>query len=173
MRSVSSANNLRKVHAKKEAERAEMEGRTPTSARSIAPAGSLSGDEAESPSESPDAAAAQSNTQERHRELMSRMFPAGPDEAGRGDADRLSPSHQEASENDTTQTVTGDRSAEKPGPEQNDSNHLADVEMKEMSDAQAGEPSDQDAQVKTEDVRMPTVEEVSEEQEQEQARENK
>lgn len=173
MRSVSSANNLRKVHAKKEAERAEMEGRTPTSARSIAPAGSLSGDEAESPSESPDAAAAQSNTQERHRELMSRMFPAGPDEADRGDADRFSRSHQEASENETTQTVTGDRSAEKAGPEQNDSNHLADVEMKEMSDAQAGEPSDQDAQVKTEDVRMPTVEEVSEEQEQEQARENK
>lgn len=37
MRSVSSANNLRKVHAKKEAERAEGEGKTPTSARSLAP----------------------------------------------------------------------------------------------------------------------------------------
>ena len=36
MRSVSSANNLRKVHAKKEAERAENEGRTPTSARELA-----------------------------------------------------------------------------------------------------------------------------------------
>ena len=49
MRSVSSANNLRKVHAKKEAERAELEGRTPTSARSIAPANSssLSDDEGE------------------------------------------------------------------------------------------------------------------------------
>lgn len=49
MRSVSSANNLRKVHAKKEAERAEMEGRTPTSARSLAPANSssLSDDEGE------------------------------------------------------------------------------------------------------------------------------
>ena len=42
MRSVSSANNLRKVHAKKEAERAEAEGRTPTSARSLAPAHSSS-----------------------------------------------------------------------------------------------------------------------------------
>jgi hypothetical protein len=42
MRSVSSANNLRKVHAKKEAEKAEMEGRTPTSGRSLAPANSSS-----------------------------------------------------------------------------------------------------------------------------------
>lgn len=39
MRSVSSANNLRKVHAKKEAERAETDGRTPVSARELAPAG--------------------------------------------------------------------------------------------------------------------------------------
>ena len=47
MRSVSSANNLRKVHAKKEAEKAEMEGRTPTSGRSLQPnnSASLSDDE--------------------------------------------------------------------------------------------------------------------------------
>ncbi|GAB1744712.1 hypothetical protein NU219Hw_g2251t1 [Hortaea werneckii] len=47
MRSVSSANNLRKVHAKKEAERAELGGRTPTSARSLAPAQSASMSEEE------------------------------------------------------------------------------------------------------------------------------
>lgn len=48
MRSVSSANNLRKVHAKKEAEKAMEDGRTPTSGRSLAPANSssLSDDEA-------------------------------------------------------------------------------------------------------------------------------
>ncbi|KAM0714874.1 hypothetical protein Q7P37_009338 [Cladosporium fusiforme] len=48
MRSVSSANNLRKVHAKKEAEKAIEDGRTPTSGRSLAPANSssLSDDEA-------------------------------------------------------------------------------------------------------------------------------
>ncbi|QIW97844.1 hypothetical protein AMS68_003362 [Peltaster fructicola] len=46
MRSVSSANNLRKVHAKKEAEKAETDGRTPSLARSLAPAGS-NGDSAD------------------------------------------------------------------------------------------------------------------------------
>lgn len=42
MRSVSSANNLRKLHAHKEAEKVEMERRTPTSGRSLAPANSSS-----------------------------------------------------------------------------------------------------------------------------------
>lgn len=96
MRSVSSANNLRKVHAKKEAEKAEMEGRTPTSGRSLAPANSSSlsddegmeeGDYMElegemdrersegrngTPSIQHDSELPESLL--RHRELMSRMF---------------------------------------------------------------------------------------------------
>ncbi|KAK5132764.1 hypothetical protein LTR08_008649 [Meristemomyces frigidus] len=74
MRSVSSANNLRRVHQKKEAERAEIEGRTPTSARSIAPAHSNSSSEEgegheDMRSGTPDFAAVeghQQDTQERH-----------------------------------------------------------------------------------------------------------
>jgi hypothetical protein len=93
MRSVSSANNLRKVHAKKEAEKAEMEGRTPTSGRSLAPANSSSLSEDEGMEEgdynepegemdrdrsecrngsSGDAEVPDSLL--RHRELMNRMF---------------------------------------------------------------------------------------------------
>ncbi|KAK4540827.1 hypothetical protein LTR36_008904 [Oleoguttula mirabilis] len=89
MRSVSSANNLRKVHAKKEAERVEMEGRTPTSARSLAPAhsNSMSDEERENTrSGTPVSASAadgdDQDTQERHQELMSRIFPHGYDGAG-------------------------------------------------------------------------------------------
>lgn len=99
MRSVSSANNLRKVHAKKEAEKAENDGRTPTSGRSLAPANSSSmsddegmeegdymegegdldgirrgGSEARTgtPGTQPDAE--HSEHVVRHRELMNRMF---------------------------------------------------------------------------------------------------
>lgn len=178
MRSVSSANNLRKVHAKKEAERAEMDGRTPTSARSLAPAGSMSGDEAESLSESPEASArgddtmaAQSDAQGRHRELMSRMFPSGSDEVSRGATERFLPSHQEVSETQTSQTLTGDRSRETAETDQDRTGQMTDVEMRESADPQAEE---HEAPIKTEDVRMPTVEEVNEEQEQErkQAREH-
>lgn len=93
MRSVSSANNLRKVHAKKEAEKAEMEGRTPTSGRSLAPANSSSlsddegmeeGDYMELEGEMDrDRSEGRNGTSQdieqsesllRHRELMSRMF---------------------------------------------------------------------------------------------------
>jgi len=92
MRSVSSANNLRKVHAKKEAERAEMEGRTPTSARSLAPAhsNSLSDEMDASRDGTPMSATAgeggehehEHDTQERHHELMSKIFPHGIDGVG-------------------------------------------------------------------------------------------
>lgn len=97
MRSVSSANNLRKVHAKKEAEKAEMEGRTPTSGRSLAPAerSSLSDDEGGDEGDYMDVDGdmerehdsegrrtgtpgtqheAESERIAQHRELMSRMF---------------------------------------------------------------------------------------------------
>ncbi|KAL2352300.1 hypothetical protein BJ546DRAFT_812473, partial [Cryomyces antarcticus] len=58
MRSVSSAQNLRKVHAKKEGERAHQS-HTPTSGLAMAPDG------------------APPNTQERHRTIMRKMFPGG------------------------------------------------------------------------------------------------
>jgi hypothetical protein len=98
MRSVSSANNLRKVHAKKEAEKAEMEGRTPTSGRSLAPANSssLSDDEgmdegdymdemdrerSEGRNGTPGMQQRDSELPEslqRHRQLMNRMFDGDP-----------------------------------------------------------------------------------------------
>jgi len=102
MRSVSSANNLRKVHAKKEAEKAEMEGRTPTSGRSLQPnnSSSLSDDEGMEEGDYMDEGdlerermvdsegrtvtpgtqqdAEHTETVNRHRELMNRMFNEGP-----------------------------------------------------------------------------------------------
>jgi hypothetical protein len=98
MRSVSSANNLRKVHGKKEAERTENDGETPLSSspsssssssscashpdhhhlpddgenrtRSGTPMSGAAGD-----GDCSDDAAAAAEPQERHRELMTRMFP--------------------------------------------------------------------------------------------------
>jgi hypothetical protein len=102
MRSVSSANNLRKVHAKKEAEKAEMEGRTPTSGRSLQPdnSASLTDDEGMEEGDYMDEGdlerermvdsegrtvtpgmqqdAEHAETVMRHRELMNRMFNEGP-----------------------------------------------------------------------------------------------
>lgn len=114
MRSVSSANNLRKVHAKKEAERAEMGGRTPTSARSLAPATSNSLSSSEGThSGSPESTAAgdggceqdeeeeedepeeEEGTQERHEALMRKIFPQGVDGPGlRGRAGDYFPRHE-------------------------------------------------------------------------------
>ncbi|KAK4560751.1 hypothetical protein LTR86_005330 [Recurvomyces mirabilis] len=83
MRSVSSANNLRKVHAKREAERAEADGKTPTSMRSLAAAhsNSMSSEDREERSGTPHSGAGSSpmpeghepdEIKERHRELASR-----------------------------------------------------------------------------------------------------
>ncbi|KAK4905207.1 hypothetical protein LTR49_025485 [Elasticomyces elasticus] len=82
MRSVSSANNLRKVHAKREAERAEADGKIPTS---VAPALSnlFSDDEHEARSGTPDSTGVDDGdvddqgAQERHQQLMGRMYPHG------------------------------------------------------------------------------------------------
>ncbi|KAM3418655.1 hypothetical protein BST61_g4632 [Cercospora zeina] len=67
MRSVSSANNLRKVHAKKEAERAENDEETNGHTRSGTPTSALAGEEGSDDhgSETP---------QEKHRELMHRIL---------------------------------------------------------------------------------------------------
>jgi len=110
MRSVSSANNLRKVHAKKEAEKAEMEGRTPTSGRSLAPANSssLSDDEGmeegdymemegemdRGRSEGRNGTSQEAETNEsllRHRELMSRMFQENSARSSKGTAEAWFP----------------------------------------------------------------------------------
>ncbi|TKA65300.1 hypothetical protein B0A55_10025 [Friedmanniomyces simplex] len=99
MRSVSSANNLRKVHAKREAERAEADGPTPTSARSLAPAesNSMSGDERDVESGTPDSARVGDgqSPRARHQELMSRMFPRSGDGAGQQEAHGRTPLRRE------------------------------------------------------------------------------
>ncbi|KAK4890235.1 hypothetical protein LTR27_010996 [Elasticomyces elasticus] len=82
MRSVSSANNLRKVHAKREAERAEADGKIPTS---VAPALSnlFADDEHEARSGTPDSTGVDDGdvddqgAQERHQQLMGRIYPHG------------------------------------------------------------------------------------------------
>ena len=114
MRSVSSANNLRKVHAKKEAERAEIEGRTPTSVRSLA------GDEADdshygdgygSRSVSPGSAAGGEGKDhaDRHQALMSKIFPRGIDRLpGAATAERFFPRSVSAGGSDTVMKTEGD-----------------------------------------------------------------
>ena len=147
MRSVSSANNLRKVHAKKEAERAEVEGRTPTSARSLAPAHSnpMSEDEnmSQSPGSPPDADEGDEHdqdTEQRHEELMSKIYPHRTDSTGQSAAERFFP------RDNHDQPAEGEQRDADPGPEDNadeievkkrDSSQLTDVVMREMSEAQA------------------------------------
>ena len=91
LRSVSSANNLRKVHAKKEAER-DGDGQTSSSRPSLVPqvSNSLSQDGGVSQSRSPSpsgtsvsgGADEEHSTQERHQEFIHKMYPHGIDSAG-------------------------------------------------------------------------------------------
>ncbi|KAK4988472.1 hypothetical protein LTR66_007299, partial [Elasticomyces elasticus] len=85
MRSVSSAMNLRKVHAKKEAERAAEEGKlhTPTSALAIAPALSASDESRNSPA-TPPVALDGDDERDRHKVIMSKIFPYGIDGGAKG-----------------------------------------------------------------------------------------
>ena len=174
MRSVSSANNLRKVHAKKEAERAEVEGRTPTSGRSLAPAGSnpMSEDENASGSPgSPDEAEDDGEEQykkDRHNKLLSYIFSHETDSAGRSAGERFFP---RAEEQDALQgqTASGEGSEEPGTGETEDTkreagSQVTDVVMKEMSEAQS---EDHAERVDEEDTKMPTVDEINEEQEEE------
>lgn len=178
MRSVSSANNLRKVHAKKEAERAEMEGRTPTSARSLAPAHSTSlseDDERRTRSGTPGSASAadEQDTQERHQELMARIFPHGVDNPGhRGMAGNYFPHRDEPTSVPETimKTEESDEQVERrQGDGHGDSqmtdtryedrsgdSQMADTVMREMSDAQAEE---QAAGQQQQDMKMPPIRE--------------
>ena len=166
MRSVSSANNLRKVHAKKEAERAEMEGRTPTSARSLAPAGGYSDEEDDvhsvtpgTPAERDEAEIDERLARERNEMLMSRTFGGGVEEA-RNVAERFFPRHdpQDMSEADmklesAEERLDGERD------QRNGSIQMTDVVTREISDVQAEEYGYR------EDTKMDTVEEANEERE--------
>lgn len=130
MRSVSSANNLRKVHAKKEAERAEMEGRTPTSALSLAPA--TNSDDAEgrssgTPSTPEDG---EPNTQERHRDIMSKVFPRGIE--NRSVADQFFPRLEDA----RAPQVKLEAEERERGPQSHD------VEMRDGGDARNEQQDD-------------------------------
>ncbi|MBE7159298.1 MAG: hypothetical protein INR62_12860, partial [Rhodospirillales bacterium] len=135
-RSVSSANNLRKVHAKKEAERAEMEGRTPTSARSLAPAGGSNSLSEEDEGEEGEGQQ-HGTTQERHQALMSRIFPQGVDEASRGVGERFFPRQQQEGEGGVKRE--GSSSVEREGRAAGTDSQMTDVEMRAMSEAQAEE----------------------------------
>ena len=150
MRSVSSANNLRKVHAKKEAERAEAEGRTPTSSRSIAPANSTSLSEEEerahsgysagsgTPASIGNADGDKQDTQDRHHELMSRILPHGVEGAGSRYFPRREEPTSAASETAVKMEEAG-HEAENPGAEGASDTQMTDPIMREMSDAQAEE----------------------------------
>lgn len=167
MRSVSSANNLRKVHAKKEAEREAMDGRTPTSARSLAPAGSNSmSPEDDDGTPSPitptegGGEGQEQDTQERHQELMSKIFPHGVDSGGRSAAERFFPRHDQAEVPEAVMK-TEPESEEPPQQEieaaQKDaSSQMTDVVMREMSDAQAEAHEQRQQEL---DTLMPTVNE--------------
>ena len=175
MRSVSSANNLRKVHAKKEAERAENDGRTPTSARSLAPAGSNSmspEDDNGSPSpgtppEGGEGRVEEQDTQERHQELMNRIFPHGVDSGGRSAAERFFPRHdqQEVSEGvtSTEQESEERREGESHDVQRETGSQMTDVVMREMSEAQT--EAHQEQRGEQQDTNMPTLDEANEEQE--------
>jgi hypothetical protein len=166
MRSVSSANNLRKVHAKKEAERHEMEGRTPTSARSLAPATSNSGSEVEEGTRSgtpgspgpvdgdeDEHVLGIQSKRERNAELMRQIFPDGADgSGGRELAANYFPRREETSSATDvvmkTEEGNGADHHEEPHGDQN--GQEKDVDIRETSEATGEEQSEQVARVPTE-----------------------
>jgi len=75
MRAQSSAANLRKVHARKEQEKAQEQAHTPTSGLATAPV--INGD---SPSTDDDDGDEEPSTQDRHEAIMRKIFPHGVDE---------------------------------------------------------------------------------------------
>lgn len=141
MRSVSSANNLRKVHAKKEAERMEIEGRTPTSARELAPAKSTSLSDEEdmtrsgTPGTPGEGEGDERHANERHRELMSRIFPRDTVSSGRSAAERFFPRQDQAVPAEPVMKTE----PESEDASRNGRSQMTDVVMREMSEAQAEE----------------------------------
>ena len=146
MRSVSSAKNLRKIHAK----RAEMEG----GGRSMAPIGSNS--QSEDDSDEPESAAGDAddheNTQERHQALMHRIFPSGTTEDDTQDRDDRSFSRQQVQILNAVKQEGSDEESQQQRPADS---QMTDADMREMSEAQAAA----ETTARDEDVKMPTVEE--------------
>lgn len=165
MRSVSSANNLRKVHAKKEAERAEMDGRTPTSGRSLAPAGSNPMSEDEDASASPGSHVDEGGdddheTQDGDDSLMSKIYPSNT--GSRAAAERFFP-RQDGTEAGASEETSEERDpAETEDAKKAPDSQMTDVEMREMSEAQAEDHSANQA-----DTKMSTVNEAAEDEEME------
>ena len=178
MRSVSSANNLRKVHAKKEAEKAEAEGRTPTSARSLAPANSNSLSEDENASGSPgslmegdEIEGEEQDPEHRHREFMSRIYPSGVDSDVRNAAERFFPRHDHqdafrASEDimktEPENEERHERELQSEAAQNNSSTQMTDVVMREMADAQA---EAHETRQPEQDSKMSNIEDGNEQQE--------
>lgn len=164
MRSVSSANNLRKVHAKKDAERADLDGPTPTSARSLAPMDNASDDEEErysntpgTPGEQEDTEAGELEQQQSRGSAEQRGFDwqAGTEVEG-ANRNNLEEAGQPAQEAQM-KVEDGELRQDIPDHQRKASSQMSDVVMREMSDAQAEEHRYR------EDIRMETIGEAREE----------
>jgi len=170
MRSVSSAANLRRVHAKKEADRAgDFEGRTPTSRRSLAPADAYFDDEEEEQlGGSQDTPAPEELDVEvnpppgrANVNLIRKIFPEPGDNA-KAAAERYFPrsrsgEHEAADvrmKTEEAEEATGSGAAEHASG----GSQMTDVVMREMSEAQA-----EDHRLRRESTRMDTVDEGREE----------
>lgn len=128
MRSVSSANNLRKVHAKKEAERAENDEEPNGRTRSGTPTSAIAGEEGSDDhgTETP---------QERHRELMHRIL-----SEDRNTRERSTPMH-ELSAPQPLKSESDGRSV----MDQKEENKTVDVVMRDSEAPQVEERLRQDA----------------------------
>lgn len=155
MRSVSSANNLRKVHAKKEAERAEMEGRTPTSTRSLAPADAYSDEDEDSHSIAPGTPGDRDEMEDEehlHRNSSHTM-----ENERKTDERLLSQVNQDSIPEAEMKTENTAERQDVGRDQRNGSSQMTDIVMREMSDAQAEEHRYR------EDTKMATVQEADEE----------
>ncbi|PPJ53446.1 hypothetical protein CBER1_00309 [Cercospora berteroae] len=128
MRSVSSANNLRKVHAKKEAERAENDEEPNGRTRSGTPTSAIAGEEGSDDygTETP---------QERHRELMHRIL-----SEDRSTRERSTPMHEMPAPQ-PLKSESDSRSVMDPKEE----NKTVDVVMRDSEPPQVEERLRQDA----------------------------
>ena len=132
MRSVSSAKNLRAVHAKREAEKAEADGHTPSSSRSVAPAhsNSMSEEDQKARSGSPESDAADGGENDDedprgHPELVGRASPRSMEQDQdaaheRRERERQIALKSEPYEHDNEQRVYGSREHDSAGHSQAD-----------------------------------------------------
>ena len=159
MRSVSSAANLRKVHAKKEAERAEQEGRTPPP---LPPTSEVSEDEDQRRSGTPDTPeegveAGVYDIENRHDALTTGTSTTSMQVSSdvRTAAERFFPREEQHSIPEARMKSETEAEETSDGRAVDRSSQMTDVVMREMSDAQAAEHAE-----KNQDLRMSTVEEA-------------